>query len=68
MYGERIEVARTELRALYQGQLEAVVREKLKEFQNQLDAAEAALKAELQAREKLWADKASSQCQLLSER
>lgn len=65
---ERIEVARTELRALYQGQLETVVKEKLQEFQSQLEAAEAALKAELLLKEKQWAEKANEQCRKLQEK
>lgn len=65
---ERIEVARTELRALYQGQLETVVKEKLQEFQSQLEAAEAALKAELHSKEKQWAEKANEQCRKLQEK
>lgn len=65
---ERIEVARTELRALYQGQLETVVKEKLQEFQSQLEAAESALKAELHLKEKQWAEKANEQCRKLQEK
>uniref|UniRef100_A0A1B6GVA5 Uncharacterized protein n=1 Tax=Cuerna arida TaxID=1464854 RepID=A0A1B6GVA5_9HEMI len=65
---ERMEVARTELRAFYQGQLETVVKEKLQEFQNQLEAAETALKAELQLKEQQWMEKASEQCKQLKEK
>ncbi|XP_054266907.1 uncharacterized protein LOC128989076 [Macrosteles quadrilineatus] len=65
---ERMEVARTELRALYQGQLEAVVKEKLQEFQTQLETAEAALKAELHNKEKHWAEKANDQCRQLHDK
>ncbi|XP_046671592.1 uncharacterized protein PF11_0207-like isoform X2 [Homalodisca vitripennis] len=68
MSSERVEVARTELRAFYQGQLETVVKEKLQEFQNQLEAAETALKAELQLKEQQWIEKASEQCKQLKEK
>lgn len=68
MYGERLEVARSELRTFYQSQLETVVKEKLKEFQDQLDSAEVALKAELQTKEKQWSEKAVNQCRLLADR
>lgn len=68
MYGERLEVARSELRTFYQSQLETVVKEKLKEFQDQLDSAEVALKAELETKEKQWSEKAVNQCRLLADR
>lgn len=67
-YGERLEVVRSELRVFYQRQLETVVKEKLKEFQDQLDSAEVALKVELQTKEKEWSDKAINQCKLYADR
>uniref|UniRef100_A0A1B6M7I3 Uncharacterized protein n=1 Tax=Graphocephala atropunctata TaxID=36148 RepID=A0A1B6M7I3_9HEMI len=65
---ERVEVARTELRAFYQGQLETVVKEKLQEFQGQLEAAEMALKTELQLKEREWAERTSEQYKQLKEK
>nr|XP_018915828.1 PREDICTED: myosin-2 heavy chain [Bemisia tabaci] len=57
-----------ELRVFYQKQLESVVRDKLKEFQSQLDAAEAALKVELHTRERALAELAARQMQILTEK
>jgi hypothetical protein len=40
---------KAEVRGVYQAQLESVVREKLAEFQTQLDTAQQAMQMELQA-------------------
>lgn len=52
----------------YQRQLETVVKEKVKGFQDQLDSSELALKVELQTKEKQFSDKAIDQCRLYAEK
>lgn len=47
---------RTELREIYQNQLDDVVKTKLKEFQSQLDAAEVAFQADLETRQRAIAE------------
>jgi ABC-type transport system involved in cytochrome bd biosynthesis fused ATPase/permease subunit len=62
---ERIKV---ELREYYQEQLEVVVRDKLREFQEQLDAAETSLHKELEQREHALTEMASKQVKQISEK
>lgn len=65
---EQIEMMKTELHEFYQAQLERVVRDKLKEFQGQLDAAEATLQRELESRERSVAQLAARQLQHVTEK
>lgn len=65
---EQIESIKTELHDFYQAQLERVVRDKLKEFQGQLDAAESALQRELESRERSVAQLAARQLQHVTEK
>lgn len=65
---EQQEAMKTELHDFYQAQLERVVREKLKEFQSQLDAAEATLQRELESRERSVAQLAARQLQHVTEK
>jgi hypothetical protein len=64
-HSEKIKV---ELREYYQEQLEVVVRDKLREFQEQLDAAEASLHKELEQREHALTEVASQQVKQISEK
>jgi gas vesicle protein len=59
---------KTELHDFYQAQLERVVRDKLKEFQSQLDAAESTLQRELESRERSVAQLAARQLQHVTEK
>lgn len=65
---EQINSVKTELHDFYQAQLERVVRDKLKEFQGQLDAAESALQRELESRERSVAQLAARQLQHVTEK
>ncbi|KAK3925427.1 Centrobin [Frankliniella fusca] len=65
---EQMETMKTELHDFYQAQLERVVRDKLKEFQGQLDAAEATLQRELEAKERSVAQLAARQLQHVTEK
>lgn len=65
---EQLETVKTELHDFYQTQLERVVREKLKEFQGQLDAAESTLHRELESRERSVAQLAARQLQHVTEK
>lgn len=47
----QLETIKLELNNFYQGQLEILVQNKLKEFQNQLDKSEATFKDEIKRRE-----------------
>ncbi|XP_014239189.1 intracellular protein transport protein USO1 isoform X2 [Cimex lectularius] len=58
---EQLDKAKTELRTLYQNQLESVVRDKLAEFQGQLDAAQASMQAEIDNNKKIAHQKAEQQ-------
>lgn len=59
---------RISLKAYYQAQLEEVVGEKLKEFQKQLDSVEETLKAEAKRNERLIAERAIKQIELLNQK
>lgn len=59
---------KTELREFYQNQLNSNVKEKLKEFQSQLDSAELSLHREFQAKEKTIAENAAKQLKQISEK
>lgn len=59
---------KTELREYYQEQLEVVVHDKLREFQEQLDAAETSLHKELEQREHAITEMASKQIRQISEK
>ncbi|XP_034244811.1 uncharacterized protein LOC117647240 isoform X2 [Thrips palmi] len=65
---EQLESIKTELHDFYQKQLERVVRDKLKEFQGQLDTAESALQRELESRERSVAQLAARQLQHVTEK
>lgn len=65
---EQLEALKTELHDFYQAQLERVVRDKLKEFQTQLDAAESTLQRELESRERSVAQLAARQLQHVTEK
>lgn len=56
------------LKSHYQQQLENVVAQKLKEFQEQLDKTEETLKAEARDRERLIAERAVKQLELINEK
>ncbi|CAH1406638.1 unnamed protein product [Nezara viridula] len=60
-----LERTKTELRGVYQNQLEAVVKEKLEEFQGQLDQAQAAMKAEVNEARKQAHERAMAEQQAL---
>ncbi|XP_043279919.1 major antigen isoform X2 [Venturia canescens] len=53
---DRQDQIRSELREIYQNQLDDVVKTKLKEFQGQLDAAEMAFQADLETRQRAIAE------------
>ncbi|KAL1464143.1 hypothetical protein WDU94_003816 [Cyamophila willieti] len=59
---------KSELRDFYQNQLNTNVKEKLKEFQSQLDAAELTLHREFQAKEKTIVENAAKQLKQISEK
>lgn len=63
-----LEKIKVELREYYQEQLEIVVRDKLREFQEQLDAAETSLHKELEQREHALNEMASKQVKEISEK
>ncbi|XP_063243950.1 uncharacterized protein LOC134543093 isoform X2 [Bacillus rossius redtenbacheri] len=65
---ERLERARRELRDHYQRQVEGVVAGKMQEFQAQLDAAEASMRAELQQRESAVTRLAARQIKSIAEK
>ncbi|XP_023726114.1 uncharacterized protein LOC111874655 isoform X3 [Cryptotermes secundus] len=64
----QLEKIKVELREYYQEQLEIVVRDKLREFQEQLDAAETSLHKELEQREHALNEMASKQVKEISEK
>ena len=53
---EQQEKIRTDLREVYQKQVDEVVKAKLQEFQAQLDTAESAFQAELETRQRAIAE------------
>lgn len=63
--GVALEKTKAELRAVYQSQLEAVVKEKLEEFQSQLDRAQTAMKVELTEARRLAQERSAAQQQAL---
>ncbi|VEN64700.1 unnamed protein product [Callosobruchus maculatus] len=65
---KQLESNKMELRNFYQGQVELLVQNKLKEFQGQLDQAETAFKEEVKKRELSIAKTAASHIQQLSEK
>lgn len=65
---ERMEKMRVELKEFYQEQVESIVQEKLKEFQEQLAAAEKGLQAEIAVREKTVTEMAVKQVQQIAEK
>ncbi|CAH1961603.1 unnamed protein product [Acanthoscelides obtectus] len=65
---KQIENSKMELRNFYQGQVELLVQNKLKEFQAQLDQAESSFKEEVKKRELAIAKTAASHIQQLSEK
>jgi hypothetical protein len=62
----QLEKIKVDLREYYQEQLEVVVRDKLQEFQKQLDAAETSLHKELEQREHAVTEMASRQVKEIS--
>jgi len=62
------EKMKVELREYYQEQLEVVVNDKLREFQEQLEAAETSLHKELEQREHTITEMASKQVKEISEK
>jgi hypothetical protein len=64
----QLEKIKVELREYYQEQLEIVVRDKLQEFQKQLDAAETSLHKELEQREHAITEMASKQVKEISKK
>ncbi|XP_039289940.1 interaptin isoform X2 [Nilaparvata lugens] len=65
---QRLELEKIELRSIFQSQLEAVVKEKVKEFQGQLDSGLASLNAQHISREKDLAQQTAQECGRLVER
>ncbi|RZF32893.1 hypothetical protein LSTR_LSTR004284 [Laodelphax striatellus] len=65
---QRLEREKVELRSIFQSQLEAVVKEKVKEFQGQLDSGLASLNAQHMSREKDLAQQTAQECNRLVER
>ena len=63
---QQLSSIRSELRDFYQEQLEKAVRDKLSEFQSQLDAAETALHREAENRELAMAELAARQLKQLN--
>lgn len=59
---------RLSLKAYYQAQLEQVVGEKLNEYQKQLDAVEETLKTEARKNERLIAERAIKQIDLINQK
>lgn len=65
---KELEMQRLSLKAYYQSQLEQVVSEKVAEFQKQLDSVEGTLKAEARKNERLIAERAIKQIELISQK
>ncbi|KAL0275123.1 UNVERIFIED_CONTAM: hypothetical protein PYX00_003082 [Menopon gallinae] len=65
---EQMEKVKVELKEFYQEQVESIVQEKLKEFQEQLAAAEKGLHAEIELREKTVTEMAVKQVQQIAEK
>lgn len=65
---KQLENSKMELRNFYQGQVEILVQNKLKEFQDQLDQAEKTFKEELKKREMSIAKTAAAHMQQVSEK
>lgn len=63
-----MEQHKAELRNFYQEQVESVVREKLREFQSQLDRAESLLQEEIKNKELSIAKTAALHIQSISEK
>ncbi|XP_067000630.2 uncharacterized protein [Anabrus simplex] len=65
---DMVEKVKLDLRDYYQEQVEAVVREKLQEFQTQLDNAEASLQREMEERDKAASEAAAKQVQHITDK
>lgn len=65
---KKLELQQKSLKSHYQQQLENVVAQKLKEFQEQLDKTEENLRAEARERERLIAERAVKQLELINEK
>lgn len=65
---KELEVQRISLKAYYQSQLEQVVSVKVAEFQKQLDTVEETVKAEARRNERMLAEKAIKQIELISQK
>lgn len=63
-----MEIQQKSLKQHYQQQMENVVAKKLQEFQVQLDKSEENLKAEARERERLLADRAVKQLEMINEK
>lgn len=59
---------RLSLKSYYQTQLEQVVGDKLKEFQKQMDTVEGSLKADARKNERLIAERAIKQIELINQK
>ncbi|KAL9910665.1 centriole duplication and spindle assembly protein centrobin isoform 2-T2 [Glossina fuscipes fuscipes] len=64
----KMDLQQKTLKSHYQQQLETVVTQKLREFQEQLDKTEDSLKAEAKERERLIAERAVKQLELINEK
>jgi hypothetical protein len=62
-----LDIQRLTLKKYYQAQVEDVVTDKLKEFQSQLNSVEEQLKDEANRREKLIAERAIKQMELIKQ-
>ncbi|KAM7355624.1 centriole duplication and spindle assembly protein centrobin isoform 2-T2 [Cochliomyia hominivorax] len=65
---KKLELQQKTLKSHYQQQLENVVAQKLKEFQEQLDKTEETLKSEARERERLIAERAVKQLELINDK
>lgn len=65
---KELEMQRLSLKAYYQAQLEQVVGDKLKEFQQQLDSVEEKLKSEARKNERSIAERAIKQIELINQK
>lgn len=65
---KEVDNQRISLKAYYQDQLEQVVAKKLNEFQKQLDTVEETLKIESKQRERLIAERAMKQMELINQK
>lgn len=65
---KELDTQRVTLKSYYQNQLENVVSNKLQEFQKQLDTVEESLQSEAKQRERLIAERAIKQMELINQK